>query len=100
MRDMEGKRDRERARHGETGRAGEGEGMKCGVASRYCRRLQIKYPISLFGTNQPIHSPPSRPRRPPRAASPSATLTSCTSCTLRAATTTNNYYCRRVRPCA
>lgn len=31
--------------------------MKCGVASRYCRRLQIKYPISLFATNQPIHSP-------------------------------------------
>lgn len=35
-------------------------GMKCGVASRYCRRLQIKYPISLFGTSQPpVHPPPT-----------------------------------------
>jgi len=53
--------ERERSTAGRQGRAG---GMKCGVASRYCRRLQIKYPISLFGTNQPIHSAPFLPLSP------------------------------------
>jgi len=53
----------EREHAGRTsGRAG---GMKCGVASRYCRRLQIKYPISLFGTNQPIYSSLPIPLRSP-----------------------------------
>lgn len=59
-------------------------GMKCGVASRYCRRLQIKYPISLFGTSQAHGYPPTHsPFMPPLSATLTsrATCTPCTPCT-------------------